>query len=130
MFTNLPEKSFIHCVMKLDSSFEYNVLWDRSTLRKTDRLFLALSTFALVTGRAGFRWSEDCFGLVPARMGAATAGVARVQILSTFENPTWIRPILCSEVVIHYYLDPTILSTPVAPLGPHDLKMLWHQMVL
>ena len=49
-------------------------------------------------------------------IGAATARVARVRTLPTSENPEWIRPILCSKVLIHYNLDPTIFSTPAVPL--------------
>ena len=50
-----------------------------------------------------------------APIGTATARVARVWTLPTFGNPTWTRPILCNKVLIHYYLDPTIFSTPVVP---------------
>ena len=53
-------------------------------------------------------------------IGAATARVAWVRTLPTFENLTWTRQILCSEVLIHYNLDPTNFSTPVAPLDLVD----------
>ena len=51
-----------------------------------------------------------------------------VLTLPTFENLTWIHPVMCFEVLIHYYyLDPTIFSTPAAPLHmvTHH-HMRWH----
>ena len=44
-------------------------------------------------------------------IGAATAQVARVRTLPTFENLTYgTRPKLCSKVLIHYNLDLSINS--------------------
>ena len=50
-----------------------------------------------------------------ATIGAATARVARVRTLPTFGILTW-DPKICSKVLIHYTMDPTIFSTPAAPL--------------
>ena len=50
-------------------------------------------------------------------IGAATARVARVRTLPTFGILTWDPPKFCSKVLIHYLLDPTIFSTPAAPLS-------------
>ena len=51
------------------------------------------------------------------RIGATTARVTRVQTLPTLGTPTWTRPIFCSKVLIHYYLDATIFSTSTALLS-------------
>ena len=49
-------------------------------------------------------------------IGAATARVARVRTLPTFGILTWDPPKFCSKVLIHYTMDPTIFSTPAAPM--------------
>ena len=49
-------------------------------------------------------------------IGTATALVARVWTLPTFENLTWDPPNIVYEVLIHYSLDHTIFSTLVASL--------------
>ena len=56
-------------------------------------------------------------------IGAATARVARVRTLPTFGILTWDPPPkFCSKVLIHYTMDPTIFSTPAAPLNLWDVQ--------
>ena len=62
-------------------------------------------------------WNYVCI----MHIGAATARVARVRTLPTFGILTWDPPKFCSKVLIHYTMDPTIFSTPAAPLIMHDV---------
>ena len=60
-------------------------------------------------------------------IGAATARVARVRTLPTFGILTWDPQKFCSKVLIHYTMDPTIFSTPAAPLRMAPQSRLQHR---
>ena len=76
--------------------------------------FYSISAPRAIQWRRSFRSDSDWtkIQIKYIGIGAATALVAQVRTLPTSGNPTWTRPILYSQVLIHILLGPYHLFNP------------------